>query len=49
MSITPDMFENVKAAFFFISSIIPVLVGTALIFLSKYFSLSAFVAQFRRS
>lgn len=48
-SITSDMIENVKLAFFLISSVIPVLLGTVLIFLSKYLPLSAFVSQLRKS
>ncbi len=47
-SITSDMIENVIAAFFLISSVIPALLGTVLIFLSKYLPLSAFVSQLRK-
>jgi hypothetical protein len=46
---TPAKFENVKAALFFISSIIPVTIGSDLIFLGKYLPLSAFVSQIRKS
>jgi len=46
---TPEKFENVKAAFFFISSIIPVTIGTALILMSKHMPLSAFVSQIKKS
>lgn len=48
-SVTPDKFENVKAAFFFTTSIIPVIIGSVLIFLGKYLPLSAFVSQIRKS
>lgn len=41
--------EDVRAAFIFISSIVPVAIGTALIFLSKYFPLSAFTSQLRKT
>jgi len=48
-SVTPDAVENMKVAFFFISSIIPALFGTVIIFLSKYLPLSAFASRLREN